>query len=560
MTNPSGYFQTSNGAIVDPNGNAFVAHGINVMEGNEPSAATLQQDFPGINFVRLAIYDYASPDSLASYVNDLTSHGIVVELEDHNNNAGNAGGSQGQIFTGQALDTELNWYSAIASAFQNNPDVWFGTNNEPSEIDSSGNTNPAALSDWQKATYDAIRNAGNSSPILLEANGWSNNGQPVMAQGYNAADYSGMTNTIWDIHFYGWLTGYSTDQGTNDSFLNQMAQQVQQIQGADGTMPVLVGEYGNSTTGMDIDANGYQVVQAVQDSGLNSAAWAWGQGNPGDGLINGDGSLSGYGQQVAAGITAAAAQAPAPVQVSPAPPVSSPAQDSGSTPAGTQPATGSSTPASTASAITLNVAEDAGQGDAQFTVSVDGQQVGGVMTASALQSSGDSNVFTLTGDWGQGAHDVQVQFLNGPNLYVNTIGYDGTTYAGTGSALTAGGTADVTVGAATTAAPPDTLTVHLAEDAWNGDAQFTLSIDGQTVTTPQAVTASYSDGAWQDLTISGDFGSGTHDIGVTFTNDAYGGSSSTDRNLYVNGVDFNGTHYGADVTPLYSNDTAHFTV
>ena len=68
----------------------------------------------------------------------------------------------------------------VIAAFKNNPMVWFGTNNEPSETDASGNWNPPALSDWQKATYDAVRNTGNTSPVLLEANGWSNNGQPVI--------------------------------------------------------------------------------------------------------------------------------------------------------------------------------------------------------------------------------------------------------------------------------------------------------------------------------------------------------------------------------------------
>jgi len=104
-------FTTSNGTIYDPNGNVFVARGIDVMCGNDPSVAQPQSDFPGINFVRLAVYNYDSPQSLASYVNSLTQAGIVVELENHNNGAGNAGGAQGTIFTGQALTQEQNWYS-----------------------------------------------------------------------------------------------------------------------------------------------------------------------------------------------------------------------------------------------------------------------------------------------------------------------------------------------------------------------------------------------------------------------------------------------------------------
>lgn len=105
----TGAFYTSDGQIIGPNGEPFVARGIDVMEGNQPTVGQLQSDFPGINFVRLAIYDYASPAALAAYVTSLTAAGIVVELEDHaNSNGSNAGGGSGTIFTGSQLSNELN--------------------------------------------------------------------------------------------------------------------------------------------------------------------------------------------------------------------------------------------------------------------------------------------------------------------------------------------------------------------------------------------------------------------------------------------------------------------
>ena len=305
-TTSTGAYHTSNGQIIAPNGAAFVARGVNVMEGNNPSAAVLQQDFPGINFVRLAVYNYESPDTLLAYVNDLTSHGIVVELEDHNNNAGGAGGSQGQIFTGQALTTELNWYSAVGAAFKNNPNVWFGTNNEPSSTNASGQNDPAALSHWQAQTVQAVRDAGNNNPVLIEANSWGPGGTNV---GYDPAAYANLHNVVWDIHYYGWLSKYSTDQATVSSTLSGMISDTRQITSADGTMPVIIGEYGNSTTGTTFDANGTQVITAVQQSGVGNVAWAWYPGSPGDGLNDGGNGLSAYGQQVAAGIAAAAAKA-----------------------------------------------------------------------------------------------------------------------------------------------------------------------------------------------------------------------------------------------------------
>ena len=78
------------GQIYDQNGKPWSGRGIGIMEGSEPSLSALQSDFHGINFVRYAIYDYASPAALSNYVNSLTSAGIVVELENHNNGAGNA--------------------------------------------------------------------------------------------------------------------------------------------------------------------------------------------------------------------------------------------------------------------------------------------------------------------------------------------------------------------------------------------------------------------------------------------------------------------------------------
>ena len=294
----SGGFTTSNGQIIGPNGQPFVARGVDVMEGNQPSAAQLQADFPGVNFVRLAIFDYASPAALSAYVNSLTSAGIMVELENHNNGAGNAGGGQGTIFTGSALAQEQAWYAPVASAFAGNPAVWFGTNNEPSEINpATGQTDPAALSAWQQTTYNTIRAAGNNAPIMLEANS-AGPGQTNV--GYAASDYAGMTNVVWDLHYYGWVSGYSTNQATVTSTLSSMISGTQAIQSANGKIPVLIGEYGNSTSGTSIDANANQVITAVQQSGVGSAAWAWGTGNPGDGLTNGDGSASAYGQQVAA--------------------------------------------------------------------------------------------------------------------------------------------------------------------------------------------------------------------------------------------------------------------
>ena len=49
-----------------------------------------------------------------------------------------------------------------------------------------------------------------------------------------------------------------------------------------------------------------------------------------------------------------------------------------------------------------------------------------------------------------------------------------------------------------------------------------------------------------------------HDIAVSFVNDAYGGSASTDRNLYVNSVTLDGQAVPSSAATLFSNSTQHF--
>jgi hypothetical protein len=685
-------FTVSNGKIYDPNGQEFVAAGINVMGfdiGSSPSAEKLQSEFPGINFLRLAIYNYDSPDSLSAYVNDLTSHGIVVELENHASSDGqNRGGSTGTIFTGQTLQNEQDWYSQVAAAFKNNPMVWFGTNNEPSDIDASGNHNPGALSDWQKTTYDSVRNAGNTNPIMLEASSWGPGGTNV---DFKASDYSDMHNVIWDAHYYGWLTKGANDQESANSTLSAIVSDTHAITGADGIMPVIIGEFGNSTDGQSIDANGTQTVQAVIDSGLGSAAWAYGSGGPGDGLTSGD-SLSDYGKQVESGIAAKAASAPSLPPPTTTPPTTTPppattpsapastnntevqagstnaiidasgnkwtiangtVQENGQAagysanvkeiayvdgtvwqenttggwwgwsnggwntgngtttsplPAGaTPPASGGDTPPSTtppattppatgdtigsgSDTIVLTMSEDAdgpagaAGADAQFTLNVDGQQIGGLQTVTASHSAGKTQTFTFQGNYAPGQHAIAVTFANNSmtqgdkasfndggdrNLYVNSVSYNG---ASVSSAVTGVYTSppdpsaqaiykvtDATAIPAnapstpsTSPAPvsvgtgPDTLTLNMMEDPFQGDAQFTVAVDGKQVGGTLTTTAVNWQGQSQEFDVHGTFGAGAHQVAVSFLNDAIGQTiggnalDSQDRNLYVNSITLNG--------------------
>jgi uncharacterized protein (TIGR01370 family) len=206
--------------------------------------------------------------------------------------------------------------------------------------------------------------------------------------------------------------------------------------------------------------------------------------------------------------------------------------------------------------LVLTMSEDAYKGDAQFTVSVDGRQLAGIFTATAAHAAGASQSFTFKGDWAPGAHAVAVNFLNDAyagtaatdrNLYVNAISYDGVK-TNQGAALMAGGprsfsvTDTTAIPAAVTGSGADTLVLAISEDAYLGNAQFTVSLDGRPLGGTFTATALHSANTSQNFVFNGDFGAGAHTLAVNFINDAWAGTATTDRNLYVNAVTYGGTN------------------
>ena len=214
--------------------------------------------------------------------------------------------------------------------------------------------------------------------------------------------------------------------------------------------------------------------------------------------------------------------------------------------------------------LTLRVAADSWNGDPNFIVTVDGVQVGGVQTTSASHAKGQWQDITLTGDFGADPSKVAVSFINDAwggtastdrNLYVQSLTLNGTTYLGSAlpatlgpaatdsAALNSNGTITFATGA------QNTLTLRVAADSWNGDPNFVVTVDGVQVGGVQTTSASHAKGQWQDITLTGDFGADPSKVAVSFINDAWGGTASTDRNLYVQSLTLNGTTYLGSALP-----------
>ena len=123
-------------------------------------------------------------------------------------------------------------------------------------------------------------------------------------------------------------------------------------------------------------------------------------------------------------------------------------------------------------------------------------------------------------------------------------------------------TSGATVPPANAAITPitSTMVLNMSEDAWNGNAQFIVAIDGKPVGGPYTVTASHASGQNQAITISNiaeNFQ--PHNIAVSFINDAYGGTPATDRNLYLSSIQFDGITVPASSAAFYADATKTIT-
>ena len=221
-------------------------------------------------------------------------------------------------------------------------------------------------------------------------------------------------------------------------------------------------------------------------------------------------------------------------------------------------------PAAGPDVLVLQLSQDAYQGNARFTVSVDGRTLGSAQEVTALHRDGQSQAFTFRGDFGAGPHRVGVTFTEDAyggsssadrNLYVDGITLNGVALPGASAALWSAGTAEFA-----TAAASGKLTLYVSQDAYQGNAQFTVAVDGAQLGGVQSASAAHARGDTKAVTLEGAFGAGPHTVAVAFLNDAYGGSASTDRNLYVDGVDINGVANPGAAAALLSAGTAQLRV
>ena len=106
----------------------------------------------------------------------------------------------------------------------------------------------------------------------------------------------------------------------------------------------------------------------------------------------------------------------------------------------------------------------------------------------------------------------------------------------------------------------DTLVLKLSQDAYNGDALYTVSVDGKQVGGTLTAHASHASGQFDTITVNGDWATGDHKVSLNFLNDAYSGTAATDRNLYLDSATYNGAAVAGSKLSLMSSGAQTVTV
>lgn len=249
-------FSISNGQIIDPHGNVFVARGfaiddytyvswpwssiVSVLGGKQPTIIFLT------NFQSGGYSGAVSLASITPWINQVTANNCVVVISDYP--------GQQDVRSGADATACAAWYAAAAQAFRTNPYVWFCSQNEP--VPATG-TNVIAT--MHQAYYNAVRNApaSNNNIFLME---------PYAGDAYRIYDddptiYPSMFNIVWNCHVY--PTSYFNNPSAYGSQLLAYGRNLAAFSTSrDGLMPFIYGENGNSF-GQTVISGGDQLMQAI---------------------------------------------------------------------------------------------------------------------------------------------------------------------------------------------------------------------------------------------------------------------------------------------------------
>ena len=276
---PAGGFSVQGSTIIGPNGQPFIARGVNVNGYNwvwqrrTVDDASLIVDCWKFNLVRVNSFlfggqpwaQYSDNNDLDAIVRTFTSRGVVVLFEAHDR--------IGTYYQGEDLTRLVDWFRGLAQRYKGNPYVWFDVSNEPG---GRGAIDATAWINMHQQVIRAIRDTGANNIIMVEgATGGQDagsSGSNFVRQGDSAIlsyasqvmTFGGRTypNIVFSIHPYDlWNFG---DAKMAD-FFNQVKAR---------NLVMIVGEYGVQTD-QNTTAAASSVINTAPPLGVGHIVWHW---------------------------------------------------------------------------------------------------------------------------------------------------------------------------------------------------------------------------------------------------------------------------------------------
>lgn len=200
-----------------------------------------------------------------------------------------------------------------------------------------------------------------------------------------------------------------------------------------------------------------------------------------------------------------------------------------------------------------------------FVPSPDGSKITSASDAPLIDNAGNKWTLTQSANVGlqitaNGVVDTRTMFVTVLEKLANSMIQQNTA----GNWYSEPGPGGTWTAIAAPTSPPPVVTSHqlvliLAEDRYQGDAKFIAKVDAKQIGSG-TVTALHNQGQTQSFTFTGQWSAGQHDVEINFTNDAWEGTATTDRNLYVENVKYDGGSFLNHEVAMFSNGAQHFLV
>lgn len=286
--NQTGGFRVEGSTIYAPNGQPFVAEGVNVSGFNWVWDRPTLPDIDSItncwsfNLVRVNNFLFtgeqpwpqsSANNNLDEIIQAFTSRGVVVVLEAHDRIGG--------YYQGDQLTALVNWFTDLARRYADNPYVWFDVSNEP------GGRGGIDVENWLNMHRQVIRairdTAGANNIIIVEgANGGQDAGDnssgnvadassAILSHGNDVITFDGKTypNIVFSIHPYDQWNG---GDGRMADFFDRVRAQ---------NHALIIGEYGVRTNA-DVQPATQSLFNTAPPRNIGLVVWHWVGGDEND--------------------------------------------------------------------------------------------------------------------------------------------------------------------------------------------------------------------------------------------------------------------------------------